>query len=200
MFHHTTRGAGRFSNVKRPFPSGFITGTANRHAAEVNQFEFPFLEVPHFIGMLKALQNHVVHDFAPSIPRNRFTSRCQNKRPRLPPRPSRRRRPPPPPGRPPGRPPRPPRSPPRSGRSPLGLTTCCGAASRLKFGSSPSAKSAPPSTVNAGTPAATASCWTSEPPSGGTTPPPIFARCSFRIALRDKRIRLPSTARTFTST
>jgi decaprenylphospho-beta-D-erythro-pentofuranosid-2-ulose 2-reductase len=30
--------------------------------------------------------------------------------------------------------------------------------------------------------------------------PPIFARCSFRIALRDSRMRLPSTASTFTST
>ena len=30
--------------------------------------------------------------------------------------------------------------------------------------------------------------------------PPIFARCSFKIALRDSRMRLPSTASTFTST
>src|SRR6266567_4529284 len=80
MFHHTTRGAGRFSNVKRPFPSGFITGTANRDAAEVDQFEFTFLEVPHFIGMLKALQNYFVHDFAPSVPRDRFTSSCQKQK------------------------------------------------------------------------------------------------------------------------
>ena len=33
-----------------------------------------------------------------------------------------------------------------------------------------------------------------------SAPPPIFARCSFRIALRDSRMRLPSTASTFTST
>jgi len=32
------------------------------------------------------------------------------------------------------------------------------------------------------------------------SPPPIFARCSFKIALRDSRMRLPSTASTFTST
>ena len=31
-------------------------------------------------------------------------------------------------------------------------------------------------------------------------PPPILARCSFRIALRDSLMRLPSTASTFTST
>ena len=30
--------------------------------------------------------------------------------------------------------------------------------------------------------------------------PPIFARCSLRIALRDSRMRLPSTESTFTST
>ena len=32
------------------------------------------------------------------------------------------------------------------------------------------------------------------------SPPPILARCSFRMALRDSLMRLPSTASTFTST
>src|ERR1700687_2861757 len=63
-----------------------------------------------------------------------------HRRPPAPP-PRRPARPPPPP--PPGRPPRPPRSPPRS---PSVLGAGAGAEStRLKLGSSPSSKSAPPS-------------------------------------------------------
>jgi hypothetical protein len=46
--------------------------------------------------------------------------------------------------------------------------------------------------------------WTSATSAAGapplSVPPPIFARCSFRIALRDSRMRFPSTASTFTST
>jgi hypothetical protein len=46
----------------RPSPSGFVTGAANGHAAKVDQFEFPFGERKHLIGLLKALQHHLVHD------------------------------------------------------------------------------------------------------------------------------------------
>jgi hypothetical protein len=75
----------------------------------------------------------------------------------------------------------------------------------LKFGSSSASKSAPPSITAVGVPCdATAGAFGAESRaepglviSGGGGAPPILARCSFRIALRDSLMRLPSTARDF---
>src|SRR6266436_2852284 len=62
MLDHATFRACRFSHVHRPLPSGFVTGSANGHTAKAHQFEFSFVEAAHFIGVLKALENHVGHN------------------------------------------------------------------------------------------------------------------------------------------
>src|SRR5208282_3096029 len=92
-----------------------------------------------------------------------------------------------------------------SGRAAPASTDATTPSTRLKFGSSSASKSAPPSITAVGEPCGTAGAGpddersASASTSGGGAPP-IFARCSFRIAFRDSLMRLPSTARTFTST
>ncbi len=41
----------------RPLPSGLVSGAPNRHSADVNNLEAPFIEYAHFIGIFKPLQD-----------------------------------------------------------------------------------------------------------------------------------------------
>jgi hypothetical protein len=53
----------RGANVRGPLPSRLIAGTANGHAAEVDEFELAFFEGARFVGMIEALEDDVVHIF-----------------------------------------------------------------------------------------------------------------------------------------
>jgi hypothetical protein len=58
VFNRATRRADTWTDVLAPFPTGFIRRAPNRHPADVNQFELPFLHPPHFIRRLEPFQNH----------------------------------------------------------------------------------------------------------------------------------------------
>ena len=45
------------SDVDGPFPSRLVGGAANGHAADMHDFEFPFFEGAHFIGIFETLQD-----------------------------------------------------------------------------------------------------------------------------------------------
>jgi hypothetical protein len=49
----------RFADVLAPTPARLVGGTADRHAAEVDDFKLTFHQLPRFIGRFESLQDHI---------------------------------------------------------------------------------------------------------------------------------------------
>src|SRR6516162_5688388 len=59
MLDRATRRAKSWTNMQRPSPAGCIGRPADRHAADPDSLEHAFLEIPHFVGLLEPLQDHI---------------------------------------------------------------------------------------------------------------------------------------------
>ena len=71
MLHRTALGTHRPPHVDGPSPSRIVGGAADCHPTNADDFEFSLLEDPHFVGLLKSLQNHFVQGGPPY--RRRYT-------------------------------------------------------------------------------------------------------------------------------
>src|ERR1700730_1808789 len=60
VFHFAGGSACRWADVLRPFPTRLVTGAANRHRADLHDFEITLFERPHLIGMFETLDQKVV--------------------------------------------------------------------------------------------------------------------------------------------
>src|SRR5215831_10701321 len=59
MLDRATRRAKSWADMQQPSPAGFIGRPADRHAADPDNLELAFLEIPNFVGMLEPLQDHI---------------------------------------------------------------------------------------------------------------------------------------------
>ena len=59
VFHLTTLHSRGGPDMDGPFPSRLVAGPTDRHAADVHEFEFSFLEGPYFVWLLEALNDYV---------------------------------------------------------------------------------------------------------------------------------------------
>src|SRR5215470_7557563 len=59
MLDRATRRAKSWADMQRPYPAGFIGRPADRHAADPDNLEHAFLEIPNFVGLLEPLQDHI---------------------------------------------------------------------------------------------------------------------------------------------
>jgi hypothetical protein len=55
VLHHAGRGARGETDMLRPFPTGLVTGPANRHRADFHDFEITLFERPHLVRLFETL-------------------------------------------------------------------------------------------------------------------------------------------------
>jgi hypothetical protein len=55
--HVATRLTQGAANVNRPFPTGLISGTADRHSSNVDQLELTLFKDPDLVGLFKPLED-----------------------------------------------------------------------------------------------------------------------------------------------
>src|SRR5215467_3725499 len=65
VLDRATRGANSWADMHRPSPAGLVGRAADRHAADPDNLELAFLEIPNFVGLLEPFQDHI-HIFEPS--------------------------------------------------------------------------------------------------------------------------------------
>src|SRR5260370_35585155 len=54
-------------DVNGPLPSGLVSGAADGHAPDANEFELSFLERSDLVGLFKTLQNCLKHRHNPCV-------------------------------------------------------------------------------------------------------------------------------------